>query len=225
MPGRRARTGRGWDAAPPRARSSRSTRPDGDADERRAADQPRDPYEQAREICLQQLSFRPRTRSELAVALQKRGIDDDVATAVLERYAEVGLIDDAAFAKAWVSSRHHGRGLARRALANELRRKGVETEVVSEALDDLDGETEAATARTLIDRKLRTMANTPPEAAFRRLVSMLARKGYPPGTVIGAVRDALAERAASMDFARDLDVDALADAVDADAASAADADS
>jgi regulatory protein len=170
---------------------------------------PADPYEKAREICLRQLSFRPRTRAELATALRKREVDDDVATAVLERYAEVGLIDDAAFAKAWVSSRHHGRGLARRALANELRQKGVESEVVSEALDDLDGETEIATARTLVDRKLRSMGNTPPDAVFRRLVAMLARKGYPPGIVIGAVKDALANREASAEFAGELDVDGL----------------
>ncbi|HEY1485151.1 MAG TPA: regulatory protein RecX [Micromonosporaceae bacterium] len=214
MPGRRARTGRGWDAAPPRTRSEKP-KPAKSTEPKKPAE-PRDPYERAREICLQQLSFRPRTRAELATALRKREIDDDVATAVLERYAEVGLIDDAAFAKAWVSSRHHGRGLARRALASELRRKGVETEVVSEALDDLDGETEAATARALVDRKLRSMGNTPPDAMFRRLVAMLARKGYPPGMVIGAVKDALADRAASADFARELDVDGLIDAASAE---------
>ena len=84
---------------------------------------------------------------------------------------------------------------------------------MSEALDDLDGETEVATARALVERKLRTMGNTPPDALFRRLVAMLARKGYPPGIVIGAVKDALAARAASADFAVELDVDALADQV------------
>jgi regulatory protein len=208
MPGRRARTGRGWDAAPPRTRAGTSA----DAQKPGKTEKPPvDPYERAREICLRQLSFRPRTRSELATALRKHEIDDDVATSVLERYTEVGLIDDAAFAKAWVSSRHHGRGLARRALADELRRKGVESEVVSEALDDLDGETEVATARTLVERKLRSMGNTPPDAVFRRLVAMLARKGYPPGIVIGAVKDALAARVVTADFAGELDVDDLVD--------------
>lgn len=171
---------------------------------------PRDPYELAREICLRQLSFRPRTRAELATALRKKEIDDDVAASVLARYAEVGLIDDVAFAKAWVSSRHHGRGLASRALANELRRKGVESEVVDEALDDLDGETEAATARALVERKLRSMGSAPPDAQFRRLVAMLARKGYPSGIVIGAVKDVLAERAAEAD----MDLDGLAEHAD-----------
>ncbi len=182
----------------------------GDDDDRRPAPD-FDPYEQAREICLRQLSVRPRTRAELATALRKRGVDDEVATTVLNRYDEVGLIDDAAFARAWVSSRHHGKGLARRALANELRQRGVEQEFVAAALDDLDGDTEAATARALVDRKLRSMGSAAPDAVFRRLVSMLARKGYPPGVAISAVKDALAARAESAEFADHLDVEALAD--------------
>lgn len=209
MPGRRARTGRGWDAAPPRARKPRSA--DQPASEKPTVPPaPADPYEQAREICLRQLSFRPRTRSELAAALAKRGVEPEVAASVLDRYTDVGLIDDAAFAKAWVTSRHHGRGLARRALAGELRQRGVDSDIVSEALDDIDGETEAATARALVDRKLRSAGSTPPDALFRRLAGMLARKGYPPGVVIGVVKDALAERAA----AADVDIDALAEHAD-----------
>lgn len=174
-----------------------------------------DPGERAREICLRLLAVRPRTRAELATALRQRGIDDEVAAEVLARYGEVGMIDDQAFARAWVSSRHHGRGLARRALATELRQKGVDSDAVSLALEDLDPQTEAATARTLVDRKLRT---EPPiravaqgrepgsgrgrgpvdrraatEALLRRLVGMLARKGYPPGLAVRVVRDALAE--------------------------------
>ncbi len=172
---------------------------------------PADPYERAREICLQQLSFRPRTRAELATALRKREIDDTVAAEVLDRYDEVGLIDDAAFAKAWVNSRHFSRGLARRALASELRQRGVDPELVDEALDEVDGETEASTARSLADRKLRSMSGVPPEAVFRRLVAMLARKGYSAGVAIGAVKDALAARAESAEFAGELDVDTLAD--------------
>jgi regulatory protein len=166
----------------------------------------------AREICLRQLAVRPRTRAELAKALVKRGISDEVTAEVLDRYDEVGIIDDAAFARAWVSSRHHGRGLARRALASELRRHGVDADTAGEALDDIDPETEAATARALVDRKLRTTTGAP-DVVFRRLVGMLARKGYPPGIAIGAVKDALAARSAeAAEFADQLDVDALAEA-------------
>ncbi|MBM7081697.1 regulatory protein RecX [Micromonospora humidisoli] len=220
MAGRRARTGRGWDASPPRAgaddttpRPRRGRRGSSDETEPTSGEStPRDEGEVAREICLRQLAVRPRTRAELAGALAKKGISDEVSAQVLDRYDEVGIIDDAAFARAWVSSRHNGRGLARRALANELRQRGVDGEVASEALGELDEETEAQTARALVDRKLRT-ARGEPDAVFRRLVGMLARKGYPPGVAIRAVKDALAAQSAeAAEFAEQIDADALADA-------------
>ncbi|MFI6266764.1 regulatory protein RecX [Micromonospora sp. NPDC051006] len=228
MAGRRARTGRGWDASPPRSgdantppppRRGRRSRPAGADDAGPDAaggggspTPPRDEAELAREICLRQLAVRPRTRAELAGALAKRGISDEVSAQVLDRYDEVGIIDDAAFARAWISSRHNGRGLARRALANELRQRGVDGEVASEALGELSEETEAETARALVERKLRT-ARGEPDAVFRRLVGMLARKGYPPGVAIRAVKDALAAQSAeAAEFAEQIDADALADA-------------
>jgi regulatory protein len=143
----------------------------------------------------------------------------EVAAEVLERYSEVGIIDDRAFANAWVTSRHHGKGLARRALAVELRRKGVDDSVVGEALDDLDPGTEAATARALVDRKLRTDRGGPPDAVFRRMVGMLARKGYAPGLAVRVVREALEdarERDALAGDALTGDVGSLDELVDVD---------
>jgi regulatory protein len=178
---------------------------------RREDEPPRSESEVAREICLRQLAVRPRTRVELAKALARREISEEVIAEVLDRYDEVGIIDDAAFARAWVSSRHHGRGLARRALANELRQRGVDAEVASEALESLDDDAEAAAARALVDRKLRT-ANGAPDAVFRRLVGMLARKGYSAGVAIRAVKEALAARdAEAAEFAERIDADAMAD--------------
>jgi regulatory protein len=146
---------------------------------------------------------------ELATALARKGISEEVAAAVLDRYDEVGLIDDAAFARAWVSSRHAGRGLARRALATELRQRGVDREVADEALGSLDEETEAETARALVDRKLRTVRGEP-DAVFRRLVGMLARKGYPAGVAVRAVKEALAAQSAeAAEFADLIDPDDL----------------
>ena len=165
--------------------------------------------DRAREICLRQLAVRPRTRAELAKVLARKEISEEVIAEVLDRYDEVGIIDDAAFARAWVASRHHGRGLARRALANELRQRGVDAEVADEALESLDEDDEAATARALVDRKLRT-ARGEPDAVFRRLVSMLARKGYPAGIAIRAVKDALAARdAEAAEFVDGIDPDSL----------------
>ena len=155
--------------------------------------------------------MRPRTRAELAKALARKAISDEVITEVLDRYDEVGIIDDAAFARAWVSTRHHGRGLARRALADELRHRGVDADVASEALETLDEDDEAATARALVERKLRTVTGTP-EAIFRKLAGMLARKGYPAGIAFRVVKEALAARdAEAAEFAEQIDTDALAE--------------
>ncbi|MFF5506436.1 recombination regulator RecX [Streptomyces roseolus] len=152
---------------------------------------PQDPAERARAICLRLLTGTPRTRRQLADALGKREIPDDIAEEVLARFEDVGLIDDAAFADAWVESRHHGRGLARRALARELRTKGIDPGVVQEAVGQLDSEQEEATARELVARKLRATRGLDRDRRLRRLAGMLARKGYPEGMALRVVRQAL----------------------------------
>ncbi|MFJ6838100.1 recombination regulator RecX [Streptomyces sp. NPDC091209] len=154
---------------------------------------PGDPAERARAICLRLLTGTPRTRKQLADALRKREIPDEVADEVLSRFEEVGLINDSAFADAWVESRHHGRGLARRALVQELRTKGVESTLIDEAVGQLDSEQEEATARELVARKLRSTRGLDRDKRLRRLAGMLARKGYSQGMALRVVRRALEE--------------------------------
>jgi regulatory protein len=154
-----------------------------------------DPENVARAIVLRQLAGQPRSRAELAKALERRSVPDDVIENVLGRFSEVGLIDDAAFARAWVESRHAGRGLARRALAHELRRRGVGDDEVGEAVDQLSPETELTTARALVTRRLRATRGLDGQTRVRRLVGMLARKGYPPGVALRVVREVLADDA------------------------------
>lgn len=187
----------------PRRRSSARDRVD---------EPPADPVEAARQVCLHQLEHAPRTRHELASVLRRRGVDDAVAGQVLDRFAEVGMIDDATFAQMWVATRHRGKGLASRALSHELRRKGVGDAEAAQALEALAPDTEAATARSLVDRRLRTTAGLPTDARVRRLAGMLARKGYPAGVAFGVVREALAAEGAAAEH----ELDALA-AVDSDA--------
>jgi regulatory protein len=153
--------------------------------------EPRDPVEQARNICLRLLTGTPRTRKQLADALRKREIPDEVAEEVLARFEDVGLIDDAAFADAWVESRHHGRGLARRALVRELRIKGVDSAMIDEAVGQLDSEQEEETARELVARKLRSTRGLDRDKRLRRLAGVLARKGYGEGMALRVVRQAL----------------------------------
>jgi regulatory protein len=155
-----------------------------------------DPESVARLICLRLLTAAPRTQAELATALRSRGIPDDAAQSVLARFAEVKLIDDATFARAWVESRHHSRGLAGRALGAELRRKGVTQDHVTAALAELDPELEVQTAREIVQRRLPGTAGQPGPARMRKLIGVLARKGYPPGLAYRVVREALDDEAA-----------------------------
>ncbi|MEV5340083.1 recombination regulator RecX [Streptomyces sp. NPDC052676] len=162
-----------------------------------------DPVERARAICLRLLTGTPRTRRQLADALRKREIPDDAAEEVLSRFEEVGLIDDSAFADAWVESRHHGRGLARRALAQELRTKGVDSSLIDAAVGRLDSEQEEATARELVARKLRATRGLDRDKRLRRLAGMLARKGYSEGMALRIVRQALEEEGEDTEFLGD----------------------
>ncbi|MER5842838.1 recombination regulator RecX [Streptomyces prasinus] len=162
-----------------------------------------DPVERARAICLRLLTGTPRTRKQLADALRKREIPDEAAEEVLSRFEEVGLIDDSAFADAWVESRHHGRGLARRALAQELRTKGVDSTLIDAAVSQLDSEQEEATARELVARKLRSTRGLDRDKRIRRLAGMLARKGYPEGLALRVVRQALEEEGEDTEFLED----------------------
>jgi regulatory protein len=160
-----------------------------------------DPEAVARQICLRVLTAAPRTQAQLATALARRGVPEDAAQAVLERFADVQLIDDAMFARAWVDSRHHGRGLARRALAAELRQRGVASADIDAAVSQLDPEQERATARALIERRLESTRGLPAPARYRRLMGLLARRGYSEGLAVAVVRDALAREPAPVRLA------------------------
>jgi len=161
------------------------------ADPADPADPPADPESVARTILLDQLTGRARSRRELADKLAGRGVPDDVAERLLDRFAEVGLVDDEAFARTWVSQRQQGKGLARRALAQELRRKGVGDDVAREVLDGVDPRDEAEAARLLVRKRLRSMQRLDEATATRRLVGMLARKGHPAGVAWAVVREEL----------------------------------
>jgi len=151
-----------------------------------------DPEAVARQILLRRLTDQPRSRAELADALAKRQVPDETATRLLDRFTEVGLIDDEAFARAWVRSRMTGKGLARRALALELRRKGIDDELIREVLDGIEPDAEDAAARAVVRRKLRSTRGLDPQVRMRRLAGALARKGYAPGTAMRVVREELA---------------------------------
>jgi len=145
----------------------------------------------ARDICYALLGARARSRQELYDALLRKEISAGVAEIVLGKFDRAGLIDDAQFAEMWVRSRHTYNGLGRRALAMELRRKGVADEVVAEAVAAVDSEAEEDRARELVRKRLRTLSGVDETTKIRRLVGALARKGYAEGLAYRVVRDEL----------------------------------
>jgi len=149
------------------------------------------PESVARTILLDALTGQARSRKELRQRLAKKGVPDEIAERLLDRFAEVGLVNDEAFARSWVESRQRSRGLARRALAQELRRKGVDDETAQTALDDVDPAQEEQAARMLVRKKLRSLQGVDQAAATRRLAGLLARKGYPAGLAFRVVREEL----------------------------------
>lgn len=151
----------------------------------------RDPESVARGLVLRRLTAAPRSRAQLKADLAGRDVPDDVAERVLDRFAEVGLVDDAAFAEMWVRTRHAGRGLSRAALRRELRDKGIDDETANDALEDIDPDAEVAAASALVARRLSATRGLAVDVRLRRLTGMLARKGYPGGMAMRVVRDAL----------------------------------
>jgi regulatory protein len=150
-----------------------------------------DPEQVARTILLRRLEEAPRTRAQLAETLRERGVPDEVAVRVLDRFEEVDLIDDRLFARMWVESRRASRGLSARALRVELRTRGVAEELIGEALEGIGHEDEVAAARVIAARKARAVAGLPRPTQVRRISAALARKGYSPSVASRVVREVL----------------------------------
>ena len=145
----------------------------------------------ARTILLDQLTGRAHTRADLEKVLARRHVPEDVATRLLDRFEELGLVDDAAFSRDWVVQRRSTRGLARRALAQELRHKGIDDDTARGALDEIDPDDEVEAARMLVRRRLRSVRGLDREKAVGRLAGMLARKGHSSRVAFQVVKEEL----------------------------------
>jgi regulatory protein len=155
----------------------------------------------AQNIVYRQLTASAKSRQQLAQKLGERHIPEDVAEAVLDRFQEAGLINDADFADMWVRSRSQSRKLARGALRRELAEKGIDQDTAAAALEQLTDADEDAAARQLVERKLRPGMDLQDQAekdkTTRRLASMLARKGYQPSQAFRIVNEVLESHAAA----------------------------
>jgi regulatory protein len=145
-------------------------------------------------LCLRLLTARARTRAELEGQLAKRGYPDEVCLRVLDRLAQVGLVNDEDFAEQWIRSRRANAGKGKRALASELRNKGVANDVITAALADIDAGAERQRAEQLVRDRLRRekLADDDDSKIARRLVGMLARRGYSQSMAFDVVTSELA---------------------------------
>ena len=155
--------------------------------------------EHAREAILRTLTAAPKSRRQLMDAMTRKGYPVEVLEPILDRFEEVGLVDDAEYAAMIVRTRHGERGLSRRAIAQELRRKGIDDDTATDALDQVDEDDETTAARDLVQRRLARTTGLEREVRTRRVVGMLARKGYSPGLALTLVREELAREGESAD--------------------------
>lgn len=167
----------------------RGRRRDDAAGPARASAPPGDPAERAREIALRLLTHAPRSAAQLRERLLARDVEPAIADQVIERYLEVGLLDDAGLAATIVRTRQSERGQARRAIRQELARKGFEADHIDQALAQVDDDDERARAAELAARRWSQLASHPDEVRARRVVAMLGRKGYSSSLAFALVRD------------------------------------
>jgi regulatory protein len=142
----------------------------------------------ARNVLLHQLARSAKSTSQLRKILEQREISTEIAEKVLERFTEVGLIDDAAYAETIVSSRRNYKGLAKSAIKRELNEKGVSQELVEEAISGITAEDDFESAKQLATRRFRQMAHLDKAVRTRRLAGYLQRKGYTSNSVFAAIK-------------------------------------
>lgn len=148
-----------------------------------------DPAERAREIALRLLTHSARSSAQLREGLVSRDVPEQVADEVIERYREVGLLDDGELAATIARTRHRERGKSRRAISQELARKGFEAGHVEDALAQISDDDEVEAARALGRKRWDQLATVDHEARVRRVVGMLGRRGYSPSIAFALVKD------------------------------------
>jgi regulatory protein len=147
---------------------------------------PADPEAVARSVVLRRLTAAPRTRAELQRSLRDRFVPDDVAATVLDRFTELGLINDVQYAESFTESRRLRGGWSRRAIAAKLSQRGVPRDIATDALAQVSGDDELHTALDLARRRWSRGGDIAPAVKRRRLAAMLARRGY-SASVVGQV--------------------------------------
>ncbi len=149
----------------------------------------------ARERAVRILEHRERSAHELRTRLIDDGYPRELAEEIVDRYLELGLVDDARFAALWVRTRA-GAGFGRQRIQRELATKGIDEETARHALDEiLHADDEASRARAVLGSRI------PRDRAEReRLIARLVRKGFGLSAALSAVDATSSDEAIEDDF-------------------------
>ena len=145
----------------------------------------------AKQVLLRRLSHAPRTRKELAKDLKDKDISDEVANVALDRFEEVGLINDQDLASNYVSSQYERKGLGKNALRRQLRAKGVSDDVALEAISQISDDQEFQAAFALACKKIRSLQRDDAKTQLRKIVGVLARKGYSSNLAFSVAKEVI----------------------------------
>ena len=155
-----------------------------------------DPYTRAKTIVYNQLAYSAKTRGQLRKKLQAEGFDAELIEPLLDKFEAAKLIDDAEYAQSFVAQKSRTKKLSRAALRRELAERGVRGEEAENALAQRTDEQEREDAAELVRRKLRPGMDLSDRAEkdrmTRRLLGMLARRGYPSSVSMSVIREELA---------------------------------
>ena len=148
-----------------------------------------DPAEHAREIAIRLLTHSPRSVAQLRERLLARDVEPHIVDEIVERYREVGLLNDPELAATIARTRHRERGKSRRAVRQELQLKGFEADDIDAALEQISDDDEHEVARELAFKRWGQLESIDRDKRVRRVVSMLGRRGYSPSLAFALVRE------------------------------------
>lgn len=155
-----------------------------------------DPYTRAKTIVYNQLAYSAKTRGQLRKKLQTEGFDAELIEPLLDKFEAAKLIDDAEYAQSFVAQKSRTKKLSRAALRRELAERGVRGEEAENALAQRTDEQEREDAAELVRKKLRPGMDLSDRAekdkVTRRLLGMLARRGYSSSVSMSVIREELA---------------------------------
>lgn len=134
-----------------------------------------DEYERGKEIAMRLITNRPRSKKEVRDRMREKEIEEAVRERVIDRFEELDLLDDEAFARYWIDQRARFKPRGKPLLRQELRQKGVDQQIVNDLLEDTD---DSAAVRQAAEKKARTLTRYSEDQFKKKLIGFLQRRGF-----------------------------------------------